>query len=1034
MPSPLRLHFLALIFLAGVLPGTASANPDLVGALDSQLEIITLHLEQGEARQRLAASGVSSPDQSKAPRPIAQELHRQLLTLRARAQGLEEGSRNSLLTRLRHLETRRQNLELAIRLQREPPVISAQPKGLGGITGTVISNADGPLAGAEVVVFDTFGFGVATATTGPGGTYLAGGLEDGVYFALAMDPVHLDQIFDGLPCQDFCDPTVGTAINVGPALVEGIDFQLDLGGTLTGQVRATGSGEPLQSLVDLYDSAGNLLRSASTDSNGVYTLSGLDAATYLLKTLNFEGFQDQLYEGIPCNFCAVGEGDPIQVTLSQTTTIDFELERKGAIAGTVRLAGSGAPLDFALIEIYDQDGNFANSGTTFVDGTYEIGGLSAGTYFARTNTTFSTGQRDELYDDLPCVDPCDVTTGTPISVQADQTTAGIDFDLEDQGKISGTVGYADTPPQFLGTTVAIWDESGAFVEQLFLSGDASAEYSTRGLPDGTYFMSASSFPEFATQLYDGIYCPEIGFDCLPTSGTPVIIAEGQDVPGIDFTLNRLGVVTGQVSDAVTGRPLANAILLLQPIGSTDGFTIGTNAGGSYVFNNLPPGTYTARADLDGYGGEIFKEITPCTLAGCNIIPFLIEVDFNSVATGIDFTLTREGATDPGPPIDPRACQLDVQPAATLLFPYFEVERGNPAGLTTLISLNNAAAEPHVAQVTLWTDWGEPSLAFSVYLTGYDVQTINLRDIFSAGILPSTGTNVSNQGSLSGDNASFPGCTDASTPGSSPAFPNPALDGATRAHLQAWHSGEESPMTGTCAGSPQDGRWTGYVTVDAARECSDKNPSDFRYFIEGGNGVATNANVLFGDYFFVTSEEDFAQGEPAVHLRADREAFTAGSYSFYGRHAFAQDDRQPLGSSYAFRYLNGGAFTGGTELIVWRDSKFFGSNEVACGNLPDWAPLPTVPILAFDEEENPQTLPTETSPFPAMTQRVPVGGQALPTVADFGWMWLDLAHSGSGRYGDRAQGYVLGMMNALGRFSVGFRATRIAGVCEQSMPE
>ncbi len=215
-----------------------------------------------------------------------------------------------------------------------------------------------------------------------------------------------------------------------------------------------------------------------------------------------------------------------------------------------------------------------------------------------------------------------------------------------------------------------------------------------------------------------------------------------------------------------------------------------------------------------------------------------------------------------------------------------------------------------------------------------------------------------------------------------------------------------------------------------RECSDKNPTDFLYFVEGGVEVATNENVLFGDFFLVTPDEDFAQGEPAVHLRADRDSFVPGSYTFFGS-SFgpAWDDRQPLGSSYAIRYLNGGAFSGGTELIVWLDSKALDPTDIACGNEPDWAPLPNAPILAFDEEENPQALPEDSFPFPYRAQRVPVGGEALPTVADFGWMWIDLNHKAEPFFGSRAQGYVLGVMNALGRFSVGFRATRTGSVCE-----
>ncbi len=53
------------------------------------------------------------------------------------------------------------------------------------------------------------------------------------------------------------------------------------------------------------------------------------------------------------------------------------------------------------------------------------------------------------------------------------------------------------------------------------------------------------------------------------------------------------------------------------------------------------------------------------------------------------------------------------------------------------SLNNSRATAALAHVTLWTDWSQPTAEFNVYLTGYDVVTINLRDVISGGNIPIT---------------------------------------------------------------------------------------------------------------------------------------------------------------------------------------------------------------------------------------------------------------------------------------------------------
>ncbi|HMB52375.1 MAG TPA: hypothetical protein VKU40_03605, partial [Thermoanaerobaculia bacterium] len=100
---------------------------------------------------------------------------------------------------------------------------------------------------------------------------------------------------------------------------------------------------------------------------------------------------------------------------------------------------------------------------------------------------------------------------------------------------------------------------------------------------------------------------------------------------------------------------------------------------------------------------------------------------------------------------------DAVPAATLLLPYFEVDLNDTAGVTTLFSVNNASAAPALAHITIWTDLTVPILDFDVYLSGYDVQSFNLRDILVDGILPQTGSAISNQGDYSLANTNFPGC-------------------------------------------------------------------------------------------------------------------------------------------------------------------------------------------------------------------------------------------------------------------------------------
>src|SRR3984893_3075219 len=143
------------------------------------------------------------------------------------------------------------------------------------------------------------------------------------------------------------------------------------------------------------------------------------------------------------------------------------------------------------------------------------------------------------------------------------------------------------------------------------------------------------------------------------------------------------------------------------------------------------------------------------------------------------------------------CATDHVPGATLLLPYFEVDLNNPNGLTTLFSVNNASATAILTHVVVWSDLAVAVLAFDVYLTGYDVQSVNLRDIIVNGNLPQTasagqdpGDKISPHGPLSQD-INFASCQNV--------LPPPPLPSFFTAHLQAALTGQPSAvLKGLCA--------------------------------------------------------------------------------------------------------------------------------------------------------------------------------------------------------------------------------------------
>jgi hypothetical protein len=401
------------------------------------------------------------------------------------------------------------------------------------------------------------------------------------------------------------------------------------------------------------------------------------------------------------------------------------------------------------------------------------------------------------------------------------------------------------------------------------------------------------------------------------------------------------------------------------------------------------------------------------------------------------------------------CTIDAVPAATLLLPYFEVDLNNPNGLTTLFSVNNASAVEVLVHVVVWSDLSVPVLDFNIYLTGYDVQSVNIRDIIVNGNLPQTATDVQDPakkispvGTFSVESAIL------NEPSCNGVLPPPSLPSFFLAHLQAALTGKPSAiLKGNCAGQLiGDNVARGYITMDVVNNCSLKFPGDAGYFAAGGTGDVTNQNVLWGDWFIVNAVQNFAEGGDLVHIEADATnpaTSTAGRYTFYGRYDAwtAVDNREPLATNFAARYLNGGPFSGGTSLLCWRDSKV-NQGPFTCpatpGLQPAWYPLGQEGIVIFDEQEHPvvpQTFPFSPqpptgslTPCPAETQRVQVNGSAFPVPFSFGWLYMDMnttvAAAGSNPPIDpaAAQAWIIYTLASNGHFAVGIDAIRLDSAC------
>jgi hypothetical protein len=504
---------------------------------------------------------------------------------------------------------------------------------LSVVEGTILDATTlAPIAGVRLRLLNAQGGWEGFGTSGPDGHYVMDGVHPGVHFMVAEHDTYLDEVFDHVPCQPECDPTTGTPIPVTVGTnVTGIDFRLRLGGSLSGRIVDAGDGEPLSTLVEVYDATGDFVGYVYADGSGFYQKFDLATGTYFVRTESYT-HADELYDNLPCApSCTPTQGTPIAVTAGQERpSVDFALLRMGSMAGRVTNAAGGGLA--AEVRVFDAQGAFRASGYSDRSGAYLAGGLLAGSYFA---TVAAPGYLGELYDNLPCHPSCTPTVGTAIPVVLGATTAGVDFRLDLGGWVTGAVRRQSNGAVVIGADVRVYRSDGQMVDSE-TTGQTGA-FMVDGLGAGSYYAEADA-AGFLSELYREIACDP---GCPPpVSGTAIPVVVGQESGGVDFTLTRLGRITGRVTETGNGLPVSTLVYLYGGAGQIVG--IASAYSGSYLFTGIPPGTYFVRTDTpfnENIVDELYDNRTcepSCTVTTGTAVTAALD----ATTSGIDFSLRR----------------------------------------------------------------------------------------------------------------------------------------------------------------------------------------------------------------------------------------------------------------------------------------------------------------------------------------------------------------------------------------------------------
>ena len=303
-----------------------------------------------------------------------------------------------------------------------------------GIINGQVTDASGiPLPGIEVYIYDRAFYPLydQTAVTDANGQYTLTGLWPEQYFIEFYDP-HYN--YTGEYYNDTLIRQNATPVLYTDTPVTGIDAVLaplpsnTTIGSISGQVVAeTGCDELFGIRVTAYDSNGNYLNSAYTNSAGQYRLRNLMMGNYYLRFQAQDGeYVTEWYD----NASGLSSATAVTVKAAQNSGhIDAALTSAGTISGRMTNI-SGQPFNYGLVSAYAFNGTTWEVVTTDAllnEADYVLSGLAGGNYrISFYGSSYSGNSQSEFYDNVSTIE-----AGTDVVVVAGQTTSGVDAILGD---------------------------------------------------------------------------------------------------------------------------------------------------------------------------------------------------------------------------------------------------------------------------------------------------------------------------------------------------------------------------------------------------------------------------------------------------------------------------------------------------------------------------------------------------------------------------------------------------------------------------
>ncbi len=384
-----------------------------------------------------------------------------------------------------------------------------------------------------------------------------------------------------------------------------------------------------------------------TRDDGSYEFFDIPAGSYVVGVAGGDtNFINEFFDDVS----ELEFANPVNVADGATTSgINFVLKLGGSISGLVVDANNRPVVDM-FVGAEDFNGNrFVGGAVTDATGRYRISGLPVGTY--RINVeVFGTNFIGEYFDNVRNFD-----RASPVNVSAGVETGGINFTLETGGSISGVVLDSANLPIVDIEVVADHFTDGQFAGAART--DEAGRYRIAGLAQGRYKARVEvSGTSFVAEYFDNT----TNFDLA----SPIAVQQGANTPGINFTLEIGGSISGVVLD-VNGNPVPDIFVAAENF-DTNQFVngAGTDQNGRYTIFGLPPGSYRIHVDTFGtpFINQYFNNVQDFDLATrVNVTPGANTPNINfSLASGGSISgVVLDSANNPIAGINVTASNFDT---------------------------------------------------------------------------------------------------------------------------------------------------------------------------------------------------------------------------------------------------------------------------------------------------------------------------------------------------------------------------------------